>query len=167
MAYYSTRPTRTSIQRITLEEAQQYVPLTEDFTSTEVDKCPFYTLLPDDEGWDIVTYYTARKYNAYVNRDSPYDSWVYMLSNPTMPGILKIGYTKLLPNERAKQLSNATGVALPYVVEWALHCYNAEQLEGEVHRCLESARVSNQREFFQIPLEEAKKVVGELGEQYL
>ena len=84
-----------------------------------------------------------------------------------MPGILKIGYTKLLPNERAKQLSNATGVALPYVVEWALHCYNAEQLEGEVHRCLESARVSNQREFFQIPLEEAKKVVGELGEQYL
>lgn len=167
MAYYSNRPSRTAIQRISVEEAQQYVPLTEDFTSTEVDKCPYYTLEPGDDGWDIVTYYTARKKNTYVDRTSSYDSWVYVLSNPTMPGILKIGYTKLLPEERAKQLSNATGVALPYVVEWALHCYNAEQLEGEVHRYLESARVNNQREFFQIPLEEAKETISKLGIQYL
>ena len=167
MSYYSTRPSRTSIQRISIEEAQKYVPLTEDFTSTEVDKCPYYTLEPGEDGWDIVTYYTSRKRNAYTDRDSPYDSWVYILSNPTMPGYLKIGYTKLHPEERAKQISNATGVALPYVVEWALNCYNAEQLEGEVHRYLESARVNNQREFFQVSLDEAKEVVKKLGETYL
>ena len=32
----------------------------------------------------------------------------------------KIGYTKNTPEERARQISNATGVALPYKVEWAL-----------------------------------------------
>jgi len=167
MAYYSTRPTRSSIKRISLEEAQQYIPLQEDYTNIEVDKCPYYTLEPGEDGWDIVTYYTSRKKTSYVDRTSPYDSWVYVLSNPTMPGILKIGYTKLLPEERAGQLSKATGVALPYVVEWALHCYNAEQLEGEVHRYLESSRVNNQREFFQVSLDEAKEVVRKLGETYL
>jgi len=167
MSYYSSKPIRNAIQRISLEEAKQYVPLSEDFTSTGVDQCPFFTLTLGKDDWDVVTYYTARKQNAYMNRDGDYDTWVYILSNPTMPGYYKIGYTKLLPEERAKQISNATGVALPYKVEWAFHCYNAEGLEREVHSCLESARVNNNREFFQIPFEEAKETVERLGERYL
>ena len=38
------------------------------------------------------------------------DQWVYVLSNPSSPGLLKIGYTKKQPEERAKQISSATGV---------------------------------------------------------
>jgi len=81
--------------------------------------------------------------------------------------LLKIGYTTQTPDERAKQISNATGVALPYKVEWAFKCFDGEQLEGEVHRKLREYRVNNQREFFQIDLEGAKKIIKLLGKNYI
>ncbi len=36
---------------------------------------------------------------------------IYILMNPTMPGYLKIGMTTRSPEERARELSNSTGVA--------------------------------------------------------
>ena len=74
------------MKRITLEEASQYISLKDDFTNKTISDCPYFTLTPSDrgEGWETVTYYTARKANMYVNRDGDYDSWVYILSNPTM-----------------------------------------------------------------------------------
>ena len=81
--------------------------------------------------------------------------------------MLKIGYTTQTPDERAKQISNDTGVALPYKVEWAFKCFDGEQLEGEVHRKLREYRVNNQREFFQIDLGGAKKVIKLLGKNYI
>ena len=157
------------MERITIEEAKQYIPCNEDFTSKGIEKALYFTLTPSSkgDGWEDVTYYTARKTNMYVNRDGDYDSWVYILSNPTQPNLYKIGYTKNTPDERAKQISNATGVALPYKVEWAFHCYDGFGLEQEVHHKLEANRLNNNREFFQISLEEAKKTVTELGERYL
>jgi len=156
-----------AITRITEEEAKQYIPCSEDFTSKNIENAAFFTLTPLGDGWDKVTYYTARKYNMYANRDGNYDSWVYVLSNPTVPNMLKIGYTKNLPEERAKQLSNATGVALPYKVEWAFHCFDGFGLEQEVHHKLESYRVNNNREFFQVTLDEAKETIEELGKRYV
>jgi len=156
-----------AITRITEEEAKQYIPCSEDFTSKNIENAAFFTLTPLEDGWDKVTYYTARKYNMYANRDGNYDSWVYVLSNPTVPNMLKIGYTKNLPEERAKQLSNATGVALPYKVEWAFHCFDGFGLEQEVHHKLESYRVNNNREFFQVTLDEAKETIEELGKRYV
>jgi len=103
----------------------------------------------------------------YANKNGDYDSWVYILSNPTMPNMFKIGYTKNTPDERARQISNATGVALPYKVEWAFHCYDGFGLEQEVHHKLDSQRVNGNREFFEISLEEAKKVVEILGQRYV
>ena len=46
-------------------------------------------------------------------------------------------------------------------------CYNAVQLEGEVHKYLDSFRVNKGREFFRITLEEAKDVIGRLGKKYI
>lgn len=157
------------MKRISIEEAKQYIPCEEDFTSNGVENASFFTLTPSSrgEGWENVTYYTARKTNIYANRNGNYDSWVYILSNPSTPDLLKIGFTKNTPDERAKQISNSTGVALPYKVEFAFHCFDGFSLEREVHRKLKSYRVNNNREFFQISLEEAKDYVIELGERYL
>ena len=157
------------MERINVKEAQKYISLNDDFTNKTVQDCPHYTLTPSSkgEGWEDVTYYTARKVDMYANKDGDYDSWVYILLNPTQPNLYKIGYTKNTPDERAKQISNATGVALPYKVEWAFHCDNGFNLEQEVHHKLGEYRVNGNREFFQISLEEAKKNVEELGEQYI
>jgi len=156
------------MERITKQQSKQYISLKEDYTGKGLEAAAYFTLTPSKmgDGWEDVTYYTSRKKNIYSNKGEG-NQWVYVLSNPTTPGLLKIGYTSLTPDERAKQISNATGVVLPYTVEWAFKCFDGEQLEGEVHRKLVEYRVNNQREFFQIGLEEAKEVIKLLGKNYI
>jgi len=167
MPYVYDRPIRIPLTRITPEEAEQYIPLKEDYTGITVDRCLYYTITPSEDGWDIVTYFTGRRRAKYINRTSDYDSWVYVLSNPSMPGYLKIGFTNLTPEERAIQLSRTTSLPLPFKVEWAFHCYNGEQLEKEVHRHLESSRIMGNREFFDLSLETAKNTITKFGQNYL
>ena len=154
------------IKKISLQESERYIPLEENYIDN-FDKAAFYTLVPVEDGWEKVKYFTSRSKNIYVNRDKEYDSWVYVLSNPSMPNLYKIGYTKLNPEERAKQLSSSTGVALPYEVVWAFHCFNGEQLEYEVHKSLNMFRVNDQREFFQAPLYEIQNTITHLGSRYI
>jgi hypothetical protein len=155
------------MERLTIEEAKQFISCNDDFASEGIENAKYFTLTPSSDGWESVTYYTSRKANIYINREDDYDSWVYILSNKAQPGILKIGYTNKHPEERAKQISNSTGVALPFDVEFAFHCYNGVSLEQECHDKLKEYRVNNNREFFQMSLEEAKATVQELGERYI
>jgi hypothetical protein len=155
------------MERLTIKEAKQFIPCEDDFASEGIENAKYFTLTPSSDGWESVTYYTSRKANIYINREDDYDSWVYILSNKAQPGILKIGYTNKHPEERAKQISNSTGVALPFDVEFAFHCYNGVSLEQECHDKLKEYRVNNNREFFQMSLEEAKATVQELGERYI
>jgi hypothetical protein len=155
------------MERLTIKEAKQFIPCEDDFASEGIENAKYFTLTPSSDGWESVTYYTSRKANIYINREDDYDSWVYILSNKAQPGILKIGYTNKHPEERAKQISNSTGVALPFDVEFAFHCYNGVSLEQECHNKLKEYRVNNNREFFQISLEEAQHIVKELGSRYI
>jgi len=155
------------MKRITTKKAKGLIPLRENYGNTGLENAEFFTLTPSEkgDGWEDVTYYTAKKYGLYADQGEG-DQWVYILSNPTSPGLLKIGYTKNLPEERAKQISAATGVALPYKVEWAYKCFNGETVEREVHHKLKAQRVNNHKEFFQISLEEAKEVINLIGNKY-
>ena len=143
-----------NLTKITIDESLQYFP------SKGIDNASYYTFSPSSrgKGWEDVTYFTSRKKLSYTNRDGDHDSWVYVLSNPAQPGILKIGYTSNTPEERARQLSNATGVALPYVVEYAYSCWNGLELEKDIHERLNEYRLSKQREFFQVDLDEVKEL---------
>jgi hypothetical protein len=156
------------MKRITPQEAEGFIPLLENYTDTKVTSASYFTITPSErgEGWEDVTYFMDRKRNIFSNRGEG-DQWVYILSNPIQPGIFKIGYTAQTPDERARQISNATGVALPYEVAWAFRCFNAEQLEGAVHHALNKYRVNSQREFFQISLEEAKETIELIGKNYI
>jgi len=153
------------IKRISELEAHNYIPMSEDFTNSEAS---FFTLLPkqDDPDTDIVTYYTARKKDLYKNRDGEGDSWIYVLSNKTMPNLIKIGFTDKTPDKRAKQISRSTGVPLSFEVEYAFKCFNAHALEIEIHKYLKGYRINNDREFFQLSVEEAKGAIILLGQRY-
>lgn len=156
------------MKRITPQEAEYYVPCHSDYRSDGIEAAEFYTLTPSlEEGFEDVIYYTPKKVFLYEGREGDGDSWVYILTNDSIPNKIKIGYTKLMPEERAKQMSRATGVATPFDVAYAFRCFNAEQLEGEVHKALRSYRVRNDREFFRIPLIEAIKSIKNIGEKYI
>jgi hypothetical protein len=76
--------------------------------------------------------------------------YIYCLSNPSMPGILKVGMTNGKPPEvRAKELFT-TGVALPFKVECAKKVLNPKQKETRLHNLLSKYenRVNPKREFF-------------------
>lgn len=156
-----------SFKRITIEEAKNLIPLKENYGNTDLEHAKYFTLTPSElgDGWDKVTYYTGKKYGLYADKGEG-DQWVYVLSNPTMPSLVKIGYTKNHPEERAKQISAATGVALPYKVEWAYKCFNGERVEREVHHKLKSKRANNSKEFFWVGLEEAKEVITLIGNKF-
>ena len=155
------------MERITDKVAKGFIPLRENYGNTDLEYAKYFTLSPSakGEGWEDITYYTDKKYGLYADKGVG-DQWVYILSNPTQPGLLKIGYTKKLPEERAKQISSATGVALPYKVEWAYQCFNGEMVEREVHHKLKAQRVNSSKEFFQISLEEAKETINLIGSKF-
>ncbi len=76
--------------------------------------------------------------------------YVYILINPSMPGLLKIGKTMRNPEDRAKELSAATGVATPFIVAYKIEVNNCDYCEQYIHEQLElqGCRVNSSREFF-------------------
>ncbi len=158
-----------SLEKITLKESEQFVPLKND-PNSDLHDAAYFTLTPSKRGrnWEDVTYYLPRRVRMYEGRKGDGDSWVYVLSNESQPGMYKIGYTSHEDvDKRVKQLSRSTSVATPFTLEWAFRCFNAERLEGEVHKQLQGYRVSKGREFFTISLSEAKEVIESLGQKYI
>ena len=156
------------MKRITEKVAKGFIPLRENYGNTGVENAAFFTITPSErgEGWEDVTYYTEKKYGLYADQGEG-DQWVYVLSNPSLPKeYLKIGYTKLKPEERATQISSATGVPTPYKVEWAYKCFNGEIVERMTHQKLKAFRVNNKKEFFHISLEEAKDNIILIGNKF-
>ena len=78
--------------------------------------------------------------------------YVYVLSNPAMPGLVKVGMTRGNPSLRAAQLST-TGVPENFVVEAVFCCPDCVWFEQYVHSALSEFRVSNGKEFFRISTE--------------
>jgi len=77
--------------------------------------------------------------------------FIYILSNPAMEGLLKIGFSTKVSTERAKELSS-TGVPEPFKVSYYCLVENAKSTEKEVHEKLSDFRYSENREFFSIEL---------------
>ena len=159
------------LKRITLEYAQGLIKVDDDLTDAPA---VYFTITPSNdpqmaaEGYEDVTYYTNRPKKIQIPKGMVGSQWVYVLTNPTMPGLCKIGFTKNKPSERVKQINAGTGVAMDFVVEWAFPCFNAHDVEQQVHKYLEDNgfRVSKNKEFFNVSVNEAKAVVERIGEPY-
>ncbi len=73
--------------------------------------------------------------------------YVYILSNPSMPGLVKIGRTTRSVDGRAMELYQ-TGVPMPFVIEHWVLSPDCVALERTVHSLLPDLRVGDGREFF-------------------
>ncbi len=87
--------------------------------------------------------------------------YIYILSNPSMAGLLKIGRTTRAPRERLAELSGATGVPTPFVLAFDAYVEDTCRAEAFVHARLahEGHRVAANREFFSVDLHRAIEVV--------
>ena len=90
--------------------------------------------------------------------------WVYVLrnTNKRFEGVYKIGHTtKAKPEDRAREVTNGTGVIGKYIPEGVYQVYQSEAIERYVHRLLARKRVQNDREFFEATLEEIDAAIRE------
>lgn len=80
---------------------------------------------------------------------------VYVLTNPAMKGIVKIGYTADNDVNRRMAGLYGTGVPLPFKLEFACKVPNASDVERALHVAFGPHRVNPSREFFEIEPEQA------------
>jgi len=75
---------------------------------------------------------------------------VYVLTNPAMPGLVKIGKTTQVEVEsRMKQLYG-TGVPVPFDCAFACQVKDATEVEDALHLAFGMHRINPNREFFKI-----------------
>ena len=90
--------------------------------------------------------------------------FIYVMSNPAHPGLVKIGQTSKDPELRRRDLSS-TGVLEDFVLEYRVLTEDYDEIELEVHRQLIDSRYRQDREFFKISPSEAiskiRKIAGE------
>ncbi len=82
------------------------------------------------------------------------NGFIYVLANSMMPNIVKVGLTQNAPEERASELSSATGVPTPFILVYDKYVSDCVAAEKFVHTLLEKQgyRVAKNREFFQAPV---------------
>lgn len=84
--------------------------------------------------------------------------WVYVMSHPNMPGILKVGQSSHDPSNRASELYT-TGLPNPFDIEYTGIFERYIELERSVHSFLAKHRVNNRREFFAVELNTAVSAI--------
>ena len=85
-----------------------------------------------------------------------------------MPGLVKIGKTTRDPKGRLEELSSATGVPTPFILVFDVCIPDCTAAERFVHALLESKgyRISSNREFFNVPVNESVKALQMAQERF-
>jgi S-DNA-T family DNA segregation ATPase FtsK/SpoIIIE len=85
--------------------------------------------------------------------------YIYVLENPSMPGLVKIGRTDRSVSERVNELSSHTGVPTGFTVVKEYTVTNSTEAERIIHERLSAYRVSDNREFFKLEAEDATDII--------
>ena len=90
---------------------------------------------------------------------------VYVLTNPAMPGLVKIGFTA--QNDAKKRIDGlySTGVPFPFQIEYVCKVPDAAEVEAALHTAFGPQRVNQKREFFQIDASQAIVILKLLHEE--
>lgn len=75
---------------------------------------------------------------------------VYVLTNPAMPGLVKIGKTTQLEVENRMKQLYGTGVPVPFDCAFACQVKDATEVEDALHLAFGMHRINPNREFFKI-----------------
>ena len=82
-------------------------------------------------------------------------SVVYVLTNPAMPGMVKLGRTSQDDAKTRIDQLYTTGVPVPFKLEFVCKVPNSEEVEKALHLAFAPHRVNPKREFFTIEASQA------------
>jgi hypothetical protein len=75
-------------------------------------------------------------------------SFVYILINEAMPGLIKIGRTTTSVKQRISELNSPAGIPLPFTCYYAARVEDCVKVERKLHEAFGDHRVRDKREFF-------------------
>lgn len=87
------------------------------------------------------------------------------MTNPAIPDLIKIGSTKRSPEERRRELSRSTGVPIDFEIGYEILTSDFKDLENRIHLKLDHCRYNKNREFFQINLFDAIKILKQVADE--
>ena len=86
---------------------------------------------------------------------------VYLLTNPVMPGLVKIGMTTQEDIDKRMKELYTTGVPVPFECQFACKVKKGDcaKIEKALHMAFAPQRINANREFFRIQVEQAKAIL--------
>ena len=86
---------------------------------------------------------------------------VYLLTNPVMPGLVKIGTTAQKDIDKRMKELYTTGVPVPFECQFACKVKKGDcaKIEKALHKAFAPQRINANREFFRIQVEQAKAIL--------
>lgn len=88
---------------------------------------------------------------------------VYVLTNPLMPGLVKIGYTN--GPLKARMTTFNTAVPEPYFCVSAWEFKDAKKVERALHKAFDGNRYNKFREFFRVEPESVAAILEQFGKR--
>lgn len=82
--------------------------------------------------------------------------WVYIITNRSMPNVLKVGFTERKPDVRAKEL-DGTGLPTSYSVMYAIEVSKPRAVEREAHKLLNQHHIG--KEWFRCSVDVAREAI--------
>lgn len=157
------------MKQISPEETKKYRKLNPDIDFIHgMHMATAFTREKDtNSNWDIITYYSDIR-TSVIDSNISEPHYVYILTNPSIPGIVKIGYTERTVYERLKEINSVPGVIIPWEMRFTYKCPYGRSLESEIHSYLENIglRLNKRREGFAMDVNDAIKVIEKLGQKY-
>ena len=99
-----------------------------------------------------------------MEQQSGLNGWVYVVTNPSLPGLVKVGYTTRQDvNKRLREFDQA-GLPYPYEKAYALWVAEPRQLEQRVHQHLTVWREN--KEWFRCSVELARATIDQLAQHH-
>lgn len=120
---------------------------------------PLYGKTTDQISGDMKDLLKIRAVHDKSKESSPVKGYIYVLSNDSMPGLLKIGYTERDVSLRCSEL-NTTGVPTKFKIQSVIPSIDSPvEVEKRIHEKMDKYRKSGNREFFELDVVTALKIV--------
>lgn len=94
-----------------------------------------------------------------MNEINQEEGIVYILTNPAMPGLVKIGKTARGSVEARLSELYSTGVPVPFECAYAAKVTNQTVVEKAFHQAFAPYRINAKREFFEIEADQAISIL--------